>query len=377
MRIVHIITCLDVGGAQKQLINICLNDKENEHIIISLWSKKSKFYKEVDRSIRVHYLDLLSKKNYLISLINLFKLLKNLKPDIVQTWLFQADLIGGIISRLANIRIIIWSIRSLPITLKEAKLTSVIINRLCILFSYIIPTSSIACGQVALNEHLKIGYNRKIVKVIPNGVDISKFKPSKKLKTDFRNRFLKKGDEAINIGMVARYDKHKDFNTILKALNIIKNEYKINFFLVGPGLDRNNNSLNFLIDKNNLSKEVKLIGAFHDLPLIMNGLDIHILSSFREGFPNVVLESMACNTISIASNVGESAHIIGSYGKTFEVNNYKSLVACLEEILIKINKNERGKDLFSPRSRIIKKFSNKIFLERIKKEYESLISNIM
>ena len=150
-------------------------------------------------------------------------------------------------------------------------------------FIYFIPTSSIACGSVALNQHLKIGYNKRIVKVVDNGVDTLKFKPSKKLKKFFKNRFLQKGDTAINIGMVARYDKHKDFNTVFKALNVIKQKYKINFFLVGPGLEINNNNLNLLISENNLSKEVKLIGPFYDLPLIMCGLDIHILFFIQRG----------------------------------------------------------------------------------------------
>ena len=51
MRIVHIITCLAAGGAQRQLINICINDKDNDHIIISLWSKRSELEKQSNYSL--------------------------------------------------------------------------------------------------------------------------------------------------------------------------------------------------------------------------------------------------------------------------------------------------------------------------------------
>ena len=134
MKIVHIITCLAAGGTQKQLLNICINDKENEHIIISLWSQKSNFLRILIRRSRYIILIFYQKKVF-IEIIKLYRLLKLLRPDIVQTWLYHADLIGGITSRLAGINIIIWSIRSLPLTLNEAKLNTFLISRLCIVLS--------------------------------------------------------------------------------------------------------------------------------------------------------------------------------------------------------------------------------------------------
>ena len=126
--------------------------------------------------------------------IILVKLIRSLKPDIVQTWLVHADFIGGIAARLAGIRNIIWNIRYSNIEIGKAKFTTVLIIRILSLISFLVPKSIITVSKKAKIIYEKIGYNRKIIKFIPNGYDLSILKINKyqKIKFKKKNKIKKK-----------------------------------------------------------------------------------------------------------------------------------------------------------------------------------------
>ena len=97
MRIIHIITSLGDGGAENILYKICKYENTNEHIIISL-KKPDKYSKLIKKKgIRVYHLNI--KFYSIVKFLKLIRLLKILKPEIVQTWLIHGDLIGGIAAK--------------------------------------------------------------------------------------------------------------------------------------------------------------------------------------------------------------------------------------------------------------------------------------
>ena len=141
------------------------------------------------------------------------------------------------------------------------------------------------------------------------------------------------------IGNVARYDPQKDHLNLLKALELICSK-KINFycFLIGSNIDKKNIELVSEIKKLKLTNHIKLIGQNSDITQIMNGLDLHILSSsYGEGFPNVVAESMACGTPCVVTDVGDSSYIVGKSGWVIPPNDHIKLAKALEKAL-----NEKG-----------------------------------
>ena len=95
MRIVHIITGLGDGGAEHALFKICKYDKENKHIIISL-KGPGKYYSLLNKlKIDVNCLNF--KFFSIFKFFYLIKLIRTLRPDVVQTWLVHADFIGGVV----------------------------------------------------------------------------------------------------------------------------------------------------------------------------------------------------------------------------------------------------------------------------------------
>ena len=118
MKIVHIITGLGDGGAEHTLYKICKYDTKNEHIVISFQGKE-KYYLLLEKlGIQVYFLN--AGYFSIHKFFFLIKLLKSLKPDIVQTWLVHADLVGSVAAKLAGIKNIIWNVRYSKIQLRHA-----------------------------------------------------------------------------------------------------------------------------------------------------------------------------------------------------------------------------------------------------------------
>ena len=186
MKVVHIITGLGDGGAEHALFKICKYDVSNKHFVISL-KGPGKYFSLLNKlGIKVYCLNV----NFfsIIKFISLIKLLRFLKPDIVQTWLVHADFIGGIAARLAGIKNIFWNIRYSNIEIGKAKLTTVIIIKILSILSYLIPKFIITVSKKAKKIYEKIGYNGKIIKFIPNGYDLSILKINKHQKKNFKKK---------------------------------------------------------------------------------------------------------------------------------------------------------------------------------------------
>ena len=139
MKVVHIITSLGDGGAERTLFKICKYDTFNKHFVISL-KGPGKYFPLLNKlGIKVNCLNLRFYSIYKFFL--LIKLLRSFKPDIVQTWLVHADFIGGIAAYLAGIKNIIWNIRYSNFKIRQANLTTILIVKLLAKLSFLIPKS--------------------------------------------------------------------------------------------------------------------------------------------------------------------------------------------------------------------------------------------
>ena len=128
MKIVHIITGLNDGGAEHTLFKICKYDNFNKHIVISLTGPGKYFYILKKLKIKVYYLN----ANFfsIFKFFFLIKLLRFLNPDIVQTWLVHADFVRSIAARVAGIKNIIWNVRYSNLEIGKEKLITIIIIKL-------------------------------------------------------------------------------------------------------------------------------------------------------------------------------------------------------------------------------------------------------
>ena len=356
MKVVHIITSLGDGGAEHTLYKICKYDRNNKHIVISFKGSQKYSLLLKKLGIKVYCLDINFFSIY--KFLFLVKLLYYHRPDIVQTWLVHADFVGGIIARLLGIKNVIWNIRYSNFEIGKAKLITILIIKLLAKLSFIIPQSIIINSKRAKKIFIAKGYCEKKLKFIPNGFDFSILKPQNSEKINFKKKNKLKKKIPL-IGHVARYDKKKDHLNLLYALSLVRSK-NINFYcvLVGSNIDNNNINLISKIKELKLSEKVKLLGQNDNILQVMNGIDIFIQSSsYGEGFPNVVAESMACSTPCIVTDVGDAAFIVGKTGWVIMPNNPYSLAKAIEKGINEMGTKNWNKKKLRARLRVKENFS--------------------
>jgi glycosyltransferase involved in cell wall biosynthesis len=336
MHILHVITSLYPGGAQSALCRLCTSDTKNRHTVIAMIGGGDYEERLRRHGIEVESLGFTRKDGLLWGMVALWKHLRKQQPDLVQTWMYHPDLIGGVCARLAGIRHVCWGIRHTALEAGQSSRSSIITARLCARLSGLIPRRIVCCAHEAARLHASLGYRSEKMVVIPNGYDLSAFYPFEQ--TDIRPRAVISQDDLQRpvLGMVGRYNAQKDHENLLKALAEVKGRgYDFCCLLVGNDLDDQNLSLVHRIAELGLTSRIRLMGLRSDIPVIMNCLDIHILSSsFGEAFPNVIAEAMACGTPCVGTDVGDTAMIIGDTGWVVPPSDPHGLADAIQAALV-------------------------------------------
>ncbi|WP_373941857.1 glycosyltransferase [Vibrio chagasii] len=359
--VLHIITSLGSGGAEGVLYRLCKNSSNFKHIVLNLTSYS--FYNEKLESNGVIVHDLEMDKSFL-NFYKIYRYIKKYNPDLVQTWMYHSDFLGGIVAKIAGVKKVYWCIRNSDLIFGKSSFNTIFISRVCALLSYIVPTRIISCAHVAKNYHTSIGYNKKNIVVIPNGLDTRKFN------TKFE--YIYASEEPIKMGMIARFDPQKDHITLFRALQVIKNEgYEFKCTLVGNGINSQNSSLSTLINEFGLADYLELHSEVDNVETLMKELDLHILSSaYGEGFPNVLSEAMACGVPCIATDVGDSRYIINKFGIIVRPNDPSELAEAMVSMIKKYQTNINN-DWLKLRSDASKYIMGKYTVERMASNFEA------
>lgn len=260
--------------------------------------------------------------------------IRNLRPDVVQTWMYHADLIGGVAARLARVRQVLWGIRQSDLDPETSKRTTIAVARWCARLSRIVPDVIVCCSQASVDSHRRLGYSVDRMLYVPNGFDVDGLKPDARERERFRGA-LGIALNAIAIGNLSRYDPQKDLGTFLRAAAIFSEHRRdAIFILAGVGVDQANHELRAEIDAAGLAGRVFLLGELEDVTPVLQALDILTLSSaYGEGFPNVIAEAMLCGVPCVATKVGDSAAIIGPYGRVVPIRDPAAIAGAWNELL--------------------------------------------
>lgn len=371
MRIAHVITGLGQGGAEAVLFRLATYaETPTRHVVISLTDEGVYGPRLRAAGITVHTLGLARGRITLGALLQLRALLRDEAPDAVQTWMYHADLIGGVAARLAGIRAVAWGIRNSGNHLDRSSRSARLVLGLCARLSAWVPRAIVCAAQDAAKRHQALGYRGQKMVVIPNGYDLSRYAPDPEAGARMRARWEVPQD-AVLVGCVARWDPLKDHANLLGALALLRQQQggaAVRGVLVGRGMTPANGELLALIEAQGLTGSVLLAGPSDDIPAVMNALDVHVLSSCAEGFPNVVAEAMACGTPCVVTNVGDAAYIVGETGVVVPPQQPQALADGMAQMLARIAGDGRAATGEPGRQRVLSMFD----LTRMVQAYETV-----
>jgi glycosyltransferase involved in cell wall biosynthesis len=336
-KIVHIIDVLEQGGAQKLFFDLLSLLKDDFDFYV-LSFEGGVFEEKMKRlGIQVEVLGISPYKIGFKYPQNIFRTLKWLRekikkinPDIVQTHLLGADIWGRLaVPKDISIIQTIHSAEKFRASHSIKGIKTFVFDRILSKKTNLI----IAVSNAAALGVIKEGVDNKKIKVIPCGIDVDAFAPSSLWRKNKRQELNIKDNEVV-LGAVGRLDWVKGFDILIKAFSklLIKNSY-LKLIIAGEGKVRRN--LEKMIKKENLDKNVLLLGERKDVSKLLNAFDIFIMSSRWEGFPLSLIEAAANQKPIIATNVGGIPEFIkdGFNGILVEPENYKNLSEKIDLVL--------------------------------------------
>jgi len=329
----HIITGLNVGGAELVLAKLVRTANGFTHSVVSLTDGGVIGDALAREGVPVHHLGMRKDPRGLLDMARLGSAIQGLQPDMVQTWLYHADLAGGLAAWKNGIPVV-WNLRQTEVDRGAHKINTRIVIRLCALLSTRIPRRIVCGSNAALGAHVRMGFDRARMLVIGNGVDTRTFCPVRDEGLDFRAG-LGIGRDALVVGRVGRFHPQKDYAGFIDmAARVARELPGAVFVMAGEGVEEHNRELLDLIDGCGLRERVRLLGRSSEVPRIMRSLDVLVSSSaFGEGFPNVVAEGMASGVPAVATDVGDSAELIHDPGRVVAPRDYSALARSVVDVL--------------------------------------------
>lgn len=377
MRVLHIITGLSTGGAETMLLKLLerLDRERYVPMVISLTTMGDIGPRIAALGIPVQALGMPSGLPSPVGFLRLLWQVRRLRPDVVHTWLYHADLLGGLAARLAGITAICWGIRSSNLDPDKTHWSTRAVRRVCALLSHVIPQRIFLNSETASRIHVKLGYAVGKMEVVPNGFDLSRFKPDDGARFRLRTELGCAGGTLL-VGMIGRFDPLKNHAGFFSAMAIVHRYLpQAHLVLAGKGVVRHNEELMRAIEGAGLMENTHLLGPRDDMPGLMAALDVLACPSHAEAFPNVIGEAMAAGVTCVATDVGDCAYIIGDTGHVVpagDMPGFATGVAALFE-LPRAQRTALGE---KARARVASHFEIGGVVRRYEESYESLRMNV-
>ena len=368
-----ILSSLNYGGAERQLINLLrsLNKKKFKPTVVTYYH--GGIWEEAVRNIPgVAFTSLGMKGRF--DLFRMFVkgayLIRKHRPHILYGLLGDSCTLAFILGKLFRKRII-WGLRATNVNFKEYAVFSGMVYRLNAFLSQWV--DRIICNSWSgIEYHSSLGYKWGNMVVVPNGIDISFFRHRLSESKILRESWGLPLD-AYLIGRVGRLDQMKDYSTFLKAAAIISDRKKeVYFAIVGEGTKEIKADLVHLSRSLGIGDRVIWLGPQENLPPLYSTFTMSCSSSYGESFPNVIAESLACETPCVATDVGDSVRVLGPGGIVVPPKNPSALANAFEEML-SLSEKSLGEIGKKGRNHICQKFG----IEKMVRDTENILISLM
>lgn len=372
IKVMHIINGLESGGAEMTLTQLVqsMTKAQFTNVVVSLRDEGVYGPVMTSAGIPVYTLNIKSKIPTPTSLYRLYRIIRTEKPDIIQTWLYLADILGLVFGRLGGVQKVFWNIRCSDPHRGQFSLRRKTLHKCLALLSRF-PTGAVANSKAGIAYHSRLGYRPKLWEFIPNGFDTDILKPSPEKRNEWR-KTLKIPKDVLVIGLIARYNRLKDLPTFIQAASLLADSMSnVHFCLVGSGMSVQNQELDEILKKAKVTHLFHLMERQKDITGILSAFDIFTLSSISEGFPNVTAEAMACELPTVVTDAGDSLLLVGGAGIVVPARSPQALATAWAKVasMSPVDRSIMGQ---KARQRIIASFP----LKKMSTQYESVYKRV-
>lgn len=333
VRVLHVITGLDVGGAETMLARLLEHGRRHPELcaeVVSLMPPARGHARVAATGTPVAHLDMAAGVPSPRALVMLARAIVRRRPDVIVAWMHHAQLAATLAAGLARawVRVpVVWNVRHSLGGLAEEKLLTRLVLRMQALLS---PTARaiVYNSRVAADQYARIGFRSRDQRVITNGFDLAQMAPRVEARAILLARLGVAGDLPL-IGMVARAAPMKDAPNLLRAFARARDAgLDARLVLVGKGMDEG--SATCAAAHGLPADRVVRVGHRDDVGDWLGGLDVLALpSAWGEGFPNIVGEAMLAGVPCVATDVGDARDLIGGTGMVVPPRDPDALAAAL------------------------------------------------
>jgi glycosyltransferase involved in cell wall biosynthesis len=369
IRVVHVITGLEPGGAEHQLVNVVtrLDRSRFEPVVISLTGRGPLAEPLEAAGVPVHALRVATDP------VALVRIMRGERPDLVETWLYKADLIGGLATLGAGRVPLLWSVHQTDLQPESGLRSNVLAARICAPLSRWLPTLILCVSPEAVRAHAAMGYRADKFRVVPNGFDTDRFRPDDEARAAVREQ-LGRDESTPIVGLVARFDPQKDHRTFAMAARRVVDEVPdVRFVLCGRGVTTGNADLIDLLRASAIQDHVTALGVRDDMPAVTAALDVAVSSSaFGEAFSIAIGEAMATGVPCAATDTGNAARLVGDAGRVVPVRNPLALAGAIIDLL-RLSRDERRVMGARGRAAIVDRYSLASIVPRYEETYAEVL----
>lgn len=219
---------------------------------------------------------------------------------------------------------------------------------------------------------LTIGVAPSRCVLVENGIDCQEF--SRTMTTDAAKRSLGLSPEPIVVGAVGRLSREKGFDVLIGAVDqLIRQGINLQLLVLGDGDERT--PLQSLIDSLGQHERIRLLGHRSDTIDYYQAMDVFVLSSLREGLPNVLLEAMAMEIPVIATNIGGVPKLVvhNENGVLVKPGDVRELTSSLQQVLC--DADLRTRLVRTARTTVENRFSFAVRTQKVEKVYDDLLAS--
>jgi glycosyltransferase involved in cell wall biosynthesis len=302
----------------------------------------------------------------IIALFKLFTIFRKLRPDIVHTHTPKAGLLGMMAARMAGVPVRLHTVAGLPLMERKGLEKSVLVlaeKLTYFLANKIYPNSKGLLDYIVQNNFSKKSKLKIIGNGSSNGINLELFQLQEKEHKRSKNvlKKLEIGDIDVIFTFIGRIVRDKGIEELVTVFDRVSLKYpKICLILVGPKEDDLDPVSAEILETIRLNDRIIPVGFQSDVRPYLAISTVFVLPSYREGFPNVVLQAGCFNLPCIVSNINGCNEIIedGVNGLMVEPKS----VSSLEKAMIRLieNEDERKRMASIARELIIDRYDQKV-----------------